>query len=138
MESRRSRAPGTRPSWPTTGLHLHYRGSFGDPPYRQNHPEDAGFAELVSIDPAQIAHWGEVGLLDPAGTGALGELDLLRLPRDRAGRGLGHVAARVARAVPQIIGRTIGGAFGIRPCSTRSTSKTVPIVESVGRLQLQP
>jgi hypothetical protein len=37
------------------------------------------FAALVSIDPGQIAEWTSAGLLDPAGTGQFGELDLLRL-----------------------------------------------------------
>lgn len=57
------------------------------------------FAALVNIDPEQISEWTKAGLLDPAGTGQFGELDLLRLMTIRHYEALGYSTERLIDAI---------------------------------------
>ena len=57
------------------------------------------FAALVRHDPAEIAEWSDLSLLDPARTGRFDDFDLLRLMAIRHYEALGYDAQRLAGAI---------------------------------------
>ncbi|MGH2762869.1 MAG: hypothetical protein ACRDL4_08015 [Thermoleophilaceae bacterium] len=53
----------------------------------------------MQLEPAQIGDWAALGLLDPAGEGHFGDLDLLRLMAIRHYEALGYDAERLAEGI---------------------------------------